>query len=152
MQIFSHLEIFPADFVTFPTYTSAILKKILELTSFSIFDTYMEQLYNFILPVPDNDGEDLNEQAEEIGFESHYMARNLGAIFFTFLVIAFVPISLMIILKPLKKRSIAIKKYTDNLGKSMRGNMLIRYILEACLDVGICVCLQFFYSDSNGGL
>lgn len=30
--------------------------------------------------------------------------------------------------------------------------MLIRYILEACLDVGICIFLQIFYSDLNGGL
>ena len=152
MQIFSHVEILPADFVTFPTYSSATLKKILELTSFSIFDPYLEEIYVFVFPVPANDGENMLEQAEEIGFESHYMARNLGVILLTFILLAIVPISIKLILSPLKKRYIAVKKYADNLGKNMRGNMLIRYILEACLDVVICACLQFYYSDFNGGL
>ena len=80
------------------------------------------------------------------------MVRNLGAIFLTFIVISIVPISIFFIIKPLRKRFKAVKTYSSNLGKNLRGNMLIRYILEAYLDVGICIFLQFYYSSLNGGL
>ena len=34
----------------------------------------------------------------------------------------------------------------------MRGNILIRFYLEAALDITMCILLQFYYSDFNGGL
>ena len=34
----------------------------------------------------------------------------------------------------------------------LRGNILIRFLLEACLDIAICIVLQLYYSDLNGGL
>ena len=89
--------------------------------------------------------------AEAIGYESHYMARNLGAILITFFGVSIVPVGILLILRPFKDRKLVKKKY-HSLANDMHGNMMIRYILEACLDIGICVCLQFYYSDFNGGL
>lgn len=34
----------------------------------------------------------------------------------------------------------------------MRGNLLIRFVLEAALDLSISITLQIYYSDLNGGL
>ena len=34
----------------------------------------------------------------------------------------------------------------------MRGNIFIRFYLEAALDITMCILLQFYYSDFNGGL
>ena len=34
----------------------------------------------------------------------------------------------------------------------LRGNILIRFLLEACLDIAICIVLQLYYSDLNGGI
>lgn len=34
----------------------------------------------------------------------------------------------------------------------MRGNIFIRFYLEAALDIIMCILLQFYYSDHNGGL
>ena len=79
------------------------------------------------------------------------MARNLGAILITFFGVSIVPVGILLILRPFKDRKLVKKKYRS-LANDMHGNMMIRYILEACLDIGICVCLQFYYSDLNGGL
>ena len=34
----------------------------------------------------------------------------------------------------------------------LRGNIMIRFLLEACLDIAICIILQIYYSDVNGGI
>ena len=55
LQIFSHSEILPEEFITFPTYTGASLTSVNELASFSVFDDYLEPLYELSFPTPEYD-------------------------------------------------------------------------------------------------
>jgi len=34
----------------------------------------------------------------------------------------------------------------------MHGNVLLRFIIETCLDIAISIALQLYYTDLNGGL
>ena len=84
--------------------------------------------------------------------ESYYFIVNMGTLLFAFIGSLLFPLILFIALRPCVNKSANIAKRHHKLAAALRGNILIRYILEACLDIGLCFALQIWYSDVNGGL
>ena len=147
MQVFSHL---PALTVDLPNYSNSAIASILEISSFEVIP--VSDFLDMILTAPDGDGDDAMPAAIDIEYESYYMIKNLGALLVIFCFIITVPPALVMLLQPFIDNFEFAKNKRASLVDSLRGNMQIRFIVEGCLDIFICVGLQFYYSDLNGGL
>ena len=53
-----------------------------------------------IVDIPENDGEELMEQAEAIGYGSYYFIVNMGTLLFAFFGSLIFPFSMYMLLKP----------------------------------------------------
>lgn len=106
------------------------------------------------LPIPDDDGDEkyLIDSAPDIGMESYYFIANLGTLFFVFAFTITIPLLAFLLLRPLISKSKFIQRKHKGLSDGLHGNMMIRFIIEASLDISLCIGLQFYYSDVNGGL
>ena len=91
-------------------------------------------------------------KALDIGMESYYFAVNMGSMLFGFIGSVSIPLIALLCLRPFTSKFKYAKNKHSELSDGLRGNIFIRFILEACLDIGLCVALQFWYSDLNNSL
>ena len=140
MQIYSHM---PLMNVEYPMHSKTTVNSILELASFSIIPT--EDGVNYVLQPPEEDDEYKESKFEDMGFESYFMIINLGSLFVAFILLFAIPILFILACRPFKNKSkyIAVKYRSTTDG--LHGNMIVRYILEACLDICLCIGLQVHY-------
>ena len=80
------------------------------------------------------------------------MMINMGTLTVVFFLTIIIPIVTVLVLRPMKYRMNCASQKITSTTNSMRGNLLIRYVLEAALDLSISITLQIYYSDLNGGL
>ena len=73
------------------------------------------------------------------------MILNLGTMFIAFIFILSLPM-LLVFTKPCAKCSQKFKKKHIGCRKSLSGNLFIRYFLESCLEITICVSLNYIFS------
>ena len=73
--------------------------------------------------------------------ESYYFIVNMGTLFFAFIGSTIFPLVLYLSLKPCISKSRSIAARHNKLAAALRGNILIRYILEASLDISLCIAL-----------
>ena len=146
MQIYSHLPLFK---VLFPAFSGAAIAEILEIASFELIP--LGDLTPLLLGEPEGDGEELLEAFAD-DFESYYTILNLGSCAVIFVLSLALPLLIILVLSPVKNRSKAAREQSKSLTNAMRGNIILRFIIETCLDIAICVILQFYYNDLNGGL
>lgn len=141
-----------------PTYTNSTINEILNIASFEVIpigdiafgqDEYGLKLS--VIEIPENDGEELIDRADEIGYGSYYFIVNMGTLVFAFLGSLIFPLIMYMLLKPCVGKSKNIAERHHRISSALRGNILIRYILEASLDICLCAVLQIQYSDLNGG-
>ena len=156
MQVTSHLPIIQVEL---PSYSAPTIGEILEIASFEVMPIgdlmFGEEFYGIsleIVEIPHDDFEFPHSKAKDIEMESYYFIVNMGTLLFAFIASLMVPLILFIFLRPCVSKSPNIAKRHQKLAAALRGNILIRYILEACLDIGLCFALQIWYSDVNGGL
>ena len=145
MQIYSHLPLFK---VSFPAYSSETITKIITISSFQVLPT--GDLLTETLQPPENDGDELIERFEQITYESYYMIMNLDALFVIFVLTITLPILIYSCLAPCKGRSEFARKKVSSLTDDMHGNLLSRYLLEGCLDIGICYGIEHHYIKKAG--
>ena len=107
-----------------------------------------------VVTIPEDDGDEkyIFETAAEIGFESYYFMVNLGSLTFVFIFTMTIPLLLYYVLKPLISKSHYLRAKHEGISNGLQGNMFIRFIMEASLDVFLCLGLQFYYEDVNNGL
>lgn len=148
MQIYAHFNLL--DLTAIPNYSNSQINSILEISSFEIIP--VGDILNLTLPVPDDDGKEVSEQAERVGFESYYTIMNLGTLFVTFLWILIGMPLILFLLRPCRYKSQALDKRLSSLQDALYGNLLLRYLIEAALDICICIVFQFMYTDLNGGM
>ena len=110
MQIYSHLpvinianDIYTEREVIWPTTSETSLESIQEIADFSVIP--LDELLEIVLPSPDGDGEDLFSSAEDIGFESYYMLKNLGTLFASFVGLITIPLLILVVFSPCKNKS-----------------------------------------------
>jgi len=80
------------------------------------------------------------------------MMINMGSLIVVFFLTLTIPIIIVLVLAPMKTRMNCARQRLSSTTNSMRGNLIIRYVLEAALDLSVSITLQFYYSDLNGGL
>jgi len=149
MQIYSNLPLFQ---VLFPSYTSSVIGEVTEIANFEVIP--LGDLLTMVFEEPEDDGdEDLAIPAfYDNGYESYYMIINLGGLMVIFVMSISIPLFLILLLSPFKSRLKYAQNKTKALTNAMHGNILIRYVVEAALDISISVALQIYYRDLNGGL
>ena len=97
------------------------------------------------LEPPKDDGSDTLERFEQTGYESYFMAMNMDALFVILILTFTIPLILFILLSLCTDRSKFAKQKRSDLAKSMHGNLIIRYLMEACLDIAICFGIEYRY-------
>ena len=136
--------------IFFPDYSAVALEQIIEIAGFDVipFDVILDAA----VERPEDDGEFAIKVFTDNDYESYYMIFNMGTLVIIFLITITLPLLIIILLRPCKNRSIRIGHQYQSVSDAMRGNIFIRFYLEAALDVTMCILLQFYYSDFNGGL
>lgn len=147
MQIYSHLPMFQ---VLFPAYAGAAITEILDISSFELIP--LGELTTIVLSEPEDDGELALDMMAANGYESYYTILNLGSTTVLFILAIAIPLLLILIYKPFKSRSKYALENHNSLTNAIHGNILLRFIIETCLDISISVILQLYYSDLNDGL
>jgi len=69
-----------------------------------------------------------------------------------FFMSAIIPFLVILFFRPCKNRSKYAADKLTSTTNALYGNLLLRYILEAGLDISISIALQIYYSDLNKGL
>ena len=89
---------------------------------------------------------DSSEKLEFVGSGSPFLIVNLGTSYLTLLAMLVIPI-LVLVTKPFVHKSQKLSRAHNWIGPSLRGNMWIRFIMEALLDIFITgtVNLILFY-------
>jgi len=77
---------------------------------------------------------------------------NMGTLMVVFFMSATIPFLVIIFFRPCKNRSKYAADKLTSTTNALYGNLLLRYILEAGLDISVSIALQVYYSDLNGGL
>ena len=98
------------------------------------------------------DGDDGITTFLDAGFGSYYFMINMGTLMVVFFMSATIPFLVIIFFRPCKNRSKYAANKLTSTTNALYGNLLLRYILEAGLDISISIALQVYYSDLNGGL
>ena len=137
MQIYSHLPLFN---VLFPAFSIATIEQILEIASFEIIPLG-DLLAEYALTPPDDDGEEALQVMADNGFESYYTVTNLGSASVIVVLSLVIPLFMILVLSPFKSRSRVAQEKSQSFTNAMRGNIIIRFIVETCLDVAISVML-----------
>lgn len=75
---------------------------------------------------------------------------NLDALFVIFVLTLTLPLLIYSCLAPCKGRSEFARKKVSSLTDDMHGNLLSRYLLEGCLDIGICYGIEYHYINKQG--
>ena len=101
---------------------------------------------------PDEDGDDGIENFLDAGFESYYFIINMGTLIVVFFMSAIMPFLVILFFRPCKNRLKCAADKLTSTKNALYGNLLLRYILEAGLDISISIALQVYYSDLNNGL
>ena len=144
MQIYSHM---PLMNVEYPMHSKTTVNSILEIASFSVIPT--EDGVNAVLEPPEEDDEYKDSKFEDMGFESFFTVINLGSLFVAFIFLFTFPLIFILLCRPFRNRSKYINNKYQNLSDGLHGNMIVRYILEACLDIALCIGLQVHYYAEN---
>lgn len=142
MQIFVHLPLFQVGFDNY-FYSNEVLKKIIEIANFEVLP--VGDLIELVLPAPESEDEEYLESAENIGYEAHSTVGNLGALFAILIMTLTLPPTMAIAMRFCKRHSARINSKYESLTNALYGNMFIRYLLEACLEISICVFLEYYY-------
>ena len=79
------------------------------------------------------------------------MIVNLGTMFLTLVIILMIPVFILAT-KPCKSKSKWLTKKHISLTNSLHGNLFIRYLIEGCLDIAICIVLNFKQQRNEGEL
>ena len=95
--------------------------------------------------------EQKDERLANVGFESNSMILNMGSLFFILLILLTLPCCLFVS-KPCKKYSGKFSAKHVSLTKSLYGNIYIRYLLEGCLDIAVCIVLNLINASNEGSL
>ena len=136
MQIYSNLPLFK---VLFPSYTSSAIGEVVEISSFEVIP--LGDILGLIFEEVDGDGDEAITAFFDNGYESYYMIINLGGLMVIFVMTITIPLLIILVLIPLKNRSKYAQNKTKALTNAMHGNMVIRYVIEAGLDISISVML-----------
>jgi hypothetical protein len=142
MQIYSHLPLFK---VQFPAFSSETITKIITVSSFQIIP--FGNFLTVALQPPEEDGIATIERFNQITYESYYMTMNLDALFVIFVLTLTLPLLIYSCLAPCRTRSEFARKKRDSLANDMHGNLFARYLMEACLDIGICFGIEYYYAN-----
>ena len=134
MQIYSNLPMFQ---VLFPKYSLAAMNEILDIAEFEVIP--VGDLLWVVLDEPEKDYDPEVDVTlfENYDIESYYMVTNMGSIFVIFVMTITIPLLLIFLLKPCRNTSTYLNKKHNNLSRQIQGNLFIRYIIEACLDIAI---------------
>ena len=88
----------------------------------------------------------------DIGYSSRFLIVDLDVLFVA-LVFLLTVFPIMLILSGICKNKCACcRSKHESLSDSLRGNLFFRFMLEASLEIGICIGFQWFYRDMNRGL
>ena len=147
MQIYANLPMFKTFF---PAYSAVALEQIIDIAGFDLIP--FDVLLDAAVERPEDDGKFALDVFTDNDYESYYMIFNMGTLVIIFLITITLPLLIIILLRPCKNRSSKIGQQYRSVSDAMRGNILIRFYLEAALDIEMCIFLQFYYSDYNGGL
>jgi len=147
MQIYCNLPLFK---VLFPSYTSSAIGEVVEISSFEVIP--LGDLLTLVFGEPEGDGDEAIPDFYDNGYESYYIIINLGGLAVIFVMTITIPLLIILFLSPLKSRSKYAQNKIKTMTNAMHGNMMIRYVIEAGLDISISVSLQLYYADLNGGL
>ena len=97
------------------------------------------------LDAPESD--QVDDRFADVGYESNLLIVNLGTLYITLIIMLLTPVCICST-KPCKKRSKWLQKKHVSLLNALQGNMFIRYLIEGCLDIAICIYCQYtFYSE-----
>ena len=147
MQIYVHLPMFQLGFESF-FYSNQILKKEIEIANFAVLP--IGDFLGMVLPAPDFDDNKMLDIADNVGYSDQSMIGNLDVLFISFVGILIIPVVMLFAFAILRRRYSSLNTRYENLRNAMFGNMFIRYFMEACLEISICIMLQFHYSDRYG--
>ena len=125
--------------IFFPDYSAVELEQIIEIAGFDVipFDVILDAA----VERPEDDGEFAIEVFADQGYKSYYMIFNMGTMVIIFLITITMPLLIILLLRPCKNRSSRIKQQYRSVSDAMRGNILIRFYLEAALDITMCILL-----------
>ena len=87
-----------------------------------------------------------------MGYESNLLVINLGTMYITLVIMLMTPICICTT-RPCKDRSKWLQRKRVGLLNALHGNMFIRFLIEGCLDVSICIyCQYLFTAESEEGM
>ena len=112
---------------------------MVEISSFEVIP--LGDLLGLVFEEIDGDGDEAIPDFMDNGYESYYMIINLGGLMVIFVMTITIPLLIILVLSPLKNRSKYAQNKTKSLTNAMHGNMVIRYVIEAGLDISISVML-----------
>ena len=146
LQLFVH---FPMFDIEFPMFAQAIVSQLITIASFDVLPT--DDLF-LAMGAPEEDEPeegDLNYKAYNIGYESNILIVNLGTLFITLIVMLSCPICIFCT-RPYKQKSRWLNRKHESIGPSLRGNMWIRFVMEAFLDISISGTINVFGLLASG--
>lgn len=140
--------------VRFPETANVVVEKLTMIATFDLLPT--DDMYDSIMEVPENKDieyfdELTKERLENADYESNFLIANLGTLFITFLVLLSVPMCVCAS-GPCKQKSPWIHRARTSTQASIRGNMWIRYLMEASLDVSISGTINLIVAFENGSM
>ena len=148
MQFIIHL---PAINVEFPSNAMVVVKKILLVATFDIPYVTMESLPKvFPLPTDDDilirdDQQNIKASFDELGYGSAYSSNNLGSVYILALIIGF-GLILSVLLSCCTRFTFARWLHTK-IKNALYWNFVIRFILEAALEISFCAYFNFYYGE-----
>ena len=105
-----------------------------------------------VFEVPEDDGEEIEEHIQNAGYESYYFINNLGSMFVIFVITIIISPLLYAFWSICKSKSTYARKKHASLHDALHGNIMLRFFMEACLDICISFFLQVYFTEYNGGL
>lgn len=148
LQLFVHIPLFN---VQFPEIAGVVVEKLTMIATFDLIPT--DDLYENTFDLPEEEevsylDERAKERLEDGGYESSFLISNLGTLFITFLIILTVPLCVFASRPCIGKSPWIKRKHTSTLA-AMRGNLWIRYLMEASLDVSISGTINLIVDIEN---
>ena len=136
LQLFVHIPLFN---IIFPETAGVVVEKLTMVATFELLPT--DDIYEESFDLPEeHEVEYLDEPTKERldagDYGSGFFIANMGTLFFVFVMMLTVPICVFMSRPCRSKSRWCFKKHNSTLA-AIRGNLWIRYLMEACLDVSI---------------
>ena len=128
-QIFIHFPIFN---VVFPSFSQIFIDNLVTIATFDIFDP------TWVFGERESADDAIVERSryEKAGYSSGIFIFNMGALFITLVIMLLMPLLLMVYSR-FKNRFPWCQRKHVALGDALRGNMWLRFIMEANLDISV---------------